>query len=508
MFNLSHYKSRFIHLCNLVALMSLGFVPVAIAQQAVILKPGPDERADSYGNAVALDGDNALIATRENDGGNIYVYRKENDQWRFKYRLFEEFSESFDAYGAAMDIEGDQAIIGAPGGENFAGIIYTYQLQDEVWVRTDSITASDIDGDNNQFGYSIDIDENYAFIGAITENDAGTSNGAVYVFQKEEDRWVEKIKLLPDSDPIFDIGLNFGIAVAIDGDYALIGTNSALLDDSPPAEVYAYKRDGDMWNKIGLLIGTEREENDRFGVSISMDEGYAAIASRASEQVHIFKREGDDWVEKEILRSPGIDESADFGNSVSLKGAYCAVGAESEDGLNGVLEIFAGAAYIFKREGEAWDSGQRLVSDKPVLTGQYGSTVTLSEEELFVAAVNELRSDSEDLEDGVVYVYNLSDIAISTSIDKTAIPTQFEVHQNFPNPFSQSTSINYSLREGAYIRLEVFSLLGRKVALLEDSFQAPGSYQINWNPKALPSGQYIYRFYAGNTSTTRLMTKF
>ena len=77
--------------------------------------------------------------------------------------------------------------------------------------------------------------------------------------------------------------------------------------------------------------------------------------------------------------------------------------------------------------------------------------------------------------------------------NKQSMPTKFELSQNYPNPFNPSTTINYSLPFASTVKLEVFNILGEKVASLVNSFQQPGNYQVLWNAENCASGIYFYR---------------
>ncbi|RMD49441.1 MAG: T9SS C-terminal target domain-containing protein, partial [Ignavibacteria bacterium] len=76
--------------------------------------------------------------------------------------------------------------------------------------------------------------------------------------------------------------------------------------------------------------------------------------------------------------------------------------------------------------------------------------------------------------------------------DGETIPGKFELFQNYPNPFNPSTVINYSLPQNAFVRLEVFDLLGNIVTTLVNEYQNAGLHQINFNASNLSSGIYFY----------------
>ncbi|NUM74601.1 T9SS type A sorting domain-containing protein, partial [candidate division KSB1 bacterium] len=85
------------------------------------------------------------------------------------------------------------------------------------------------------------------------------------------------------------------------------------------------------------------------------------------------------------------------------------------------------------------------------------------------------------------------------------IPTEFSLNQNYPNPFNPSTTILYALPKTAFVRLTVINPLGNEVETLVSATQVAGEYEINWNPKNLASGVYLYRIQAGEFVETRKM---
>lgn len=86
-------------------------------------------------------------------------------------------------------------------------------------------------------------------------------------------------------------------------------------------------------------------------------------------------------------------------------------------------------------------------------------------------------------------------------------PETFELAQNYPNPFNPSTNITYQLPMTSNVKLEVFDMLGRKVATLVDARQEAGTYVATLNGTAhnLASGVYFYRLQAGNFIATKKM---
>jgi endo-1,4-beta-xylanase len=81
----------------------------------------------------------------------------------------------------------------------------------------------------------------------------------------------------------------------------------------------------------------------------------------------------------------------------------------------------------------------------------------------------------------------------------------FALSQNFPNPFNPKTVVRSQLPGASQVRLVVYDLLGREVAVLVDGQRAAGSYQDTFDASGLASGVYIYRLTAGAYVETRQM---
>ncbi len=87
----------------------------------------------------------------------------------------------------------------------------------------------------------------------------------------------------------------------------------------------------------------------------------------------------------------------------------------------------------------------------------------------------------------------------------TNMPRTFLLEQNYPNPFNPSTTIRYQLPVASEVKLEVYDVLGKKVATLVSERQAAGYYQYVWNANGLASGVYVYRLQADQFVQTRKM---
>jgi hypothetical protein len=97
------------------------------------------------------------------------------------------------------------------------------------------------------------------------------------------------------------------------------------------------------------------------------------------------------------------------------------------------------------------------------------------------------------------------------SIDeKSRLPKEFGLAQNFPNPFNPETVILYEIPEQVHVLLSIYNLLGQRIRILMDGPHSPDFYRIVWDGKTdegrnVASGLYLYRLEAGEFVSTRKM---
>ena len=81
----------------------------------------------------------------------------------------------------------------------------------------------------------------------------------------------------------------------------------------------------------------------------------------------------------------------------------------------------------------------------------------------------------------------------------------YSLSNNYPNPFNPSTTISYSVPELSFVTIIVYDVLGKEITTLVNSEKPVGSYEVEFNAIALPSGVYFYRLQAGSFVETKKM---
>ncbi|MBU1707929.1 T9SS type A sorting domain-containing protein, partial [bacterium] len=120
------------------------------------------------------------------------------------------------------------------------------------------------------------------------------------------------------------------------------------------------------------------------------------------------------------------------------------------------------------------------------------------------------------VQNSVTYEYQISDVdisgretfyeyIISATPGRNAVPTDYALYQNHPNPFNPTTEIVYDVKEAGQVTLKVFNLLGQEIATLVDAVQSAQRYHVSFDGSTLASGVYLYTIQVNDFYATRKM---
>ncbi len=324
---------------------------------------------DSFGRSVAIDGDRVIVgAPLDNtvqagvfeDTGAVYVFELQRGGWIQTDKLLSGegplFSEG-DLFGFSIDLFGDRILVGAHADDNNNGddagaaYIFDYDLKNETWGIPLKLSPNTLDA-NDAFGFSVDLDEQQAIIGAYRDGISDT--GTAYIYSHvlfPNDSWIVNEILLPTNSNPNDL---FGTAVAISGDHALVGDQSAdLLTLKNTGKAYFYTRSTAGWSLPQVVFNSGAAAGDRFGYSVSLLGNQALIGAwfddtpSGADTGSAYKFEYNNslglWQEKyQITDSNSLSQDY-FGVSVALGENWIMAGAHRDDSPH----LNSGSAYVY-----------------------------------------------------------------------------------------------------------------------------------------------------------------
>ncbi|WP_288129066.1 hypothetical protein [Microbulbifer sp.] len=315
------------------------------------LKASNPGRNYQFGNSVSLSADGERLAvgawqessaatgvngnqdnTEAPGAGAVYIFGKEDDRWKQETYIKASNTDALDRFGevVALSADGQTLAVGAQDEESLAsgvnadqsdnsadkhgvldgaGAVYVFTRMSDGWQQQAYLKPSSID-EQDRFGRSLAIstDGNVLAVGSDSEdgiNGDPTSNdsensGAVYIFERNNDEWMQAAYLKPRVNISFN---GFGRSVSLSAD----GSQ--------------------------LAVGMPGDKSISKG--INEDPSLTDIAlSRYSGAVYLFNREGGSWVESSYLKAQNADFVDRFGTAVVLSsdGRTLVAGAPEEDG--------------------------------------------------------------------------------------------------------------------------------------------------------------------------------
>ena len=257
------------------------------------------------------------------------------------------------------------------------------------------------------FGTAVAVSGDYAIVGADGENE---STGAAYVFKREGSNWVQQARLTADDGLPSD---KFGVSVAISSTYAVVGASYADVEGKAnTGAAYVFQRSGIAWTQQTKLSASDAASSDFFGGSAAISGDYIIMGAAYEDEngpeagaAYVFYRVGSTWTEQDKLLAGDTNAGGGdyFGVSVSISGYYAIVGAYLHNDPDTNTDF--GSVYVFKRNGESWDFVKMLEADDGAAGDYFGRSVSISGN---YAAVGAFGDDDNEKSSGSVYFFKLS----------------------------------------------------------------------------------------------------
>lgn len=251
-----------------------------------------------------------------------------------------------------------------------------------ITLTESKLTASDPTLDA-RFGLAIAIDGDTAIIGAPAANGNASASGAAYIFQYKSGKWTQSAKLISSDGAGGD---SFGSSVAIDGDTIAIGAKGQDAAGANAGAVYLFTRMGGTWTEVDKLLPSSAGDT-WFGYTIALDGDTLAVGGpyrnsgvTNSGAVYIFRRDASGWGEEKRFATGGGGAvlSDLFGWSVALRGNLLVVGAYLDD-----------VAHVYNRTASGWVKKTTLSGNDTQNADRFGYAVATDGARIIAGATHD-----------------------------------------------------------------------------------------------------------------------
>lgn len=351
---------------------------------------------DSFGCAVSVSesaaADYIIVGNEKYStfGGRAYVYKLDRsatkDPWKYQDTLAPDTTGS--SFGFSVDISGSQAVVGAyadASAGSTRGAVYIFEFESPNWTQKKKYTGA---ATGDRLGYSVALTTNTVVAGAPYFDSLYLNAGRVETFTRDATTWsVGPTILANDGDTS---GSQFGSAVDIDATSLIVGSPAYTGAFSSEGKVYIFVKsvawDPQSVPNLNLVL------DNNYGQSVSIRGGNALAGTpTTSPIVGTYSNPSGSW-KSSTLTAPGLG----FGTSVGVASEYAVVGAPLENGNRGL-------AYMYRLSGSTWSQYGTTLSDSNAPADEnFGCAVAISENYCVIGA-----KGSSAAGDGAVYVYKL-----------------------------------------------------------------------------------------------------
>ncbi len=511
--------------------------------ETIKLSDGETASEDQFGISVAISGNLAISGAQQDDdvapnAGAAYIFERSGTLWLQRTKLVADDAKAGDLFGNTVAISGETVVVGAPGADDAgpeSGAAYVFTYLGDEWVQRAKLIGDDTSMFDH-FGTAVAVHEDTALIGAHGKDEGAEDSGAAYIFVRNGVAWIQQAKLAHRNAVPGD---QFGHAVAIYGDNALIGAHLSDATGPDSGAAYIFTRNGGTWTQDFEIIPNDSGLGDEFGYAVDLTNGVAIIGAPKEDRsepdmgaAYVFVETRTAWLQQSKLTATEAEAEDEFGSAVAIHQDTAIVGAwkddhpvaDSRDNALEPLQIDKGSAYSFLRDGLTWVQKRRIVASGTNRSDLFGASVAIRGAFAIVGAAG---NDNAGDNAGSAFIYNPIDLGFQSADVPFAVDPnsktltllghikQTMIFQNYPNPFNPETWFPYNLAEQAEVTVKIYDGAGALVRQLDIGLQEPGSYRSQekaayWDGRnefgtKVASGIYFYTFTAGDFQSTRRM---
>jgi hypothetical protein len=450
-------QSRRWILFPLIVLLILVCTSATIADWSQLTKLIPNDinPGDEFGWSVDVDGDTIIAGTYQDDAaiedsGSAYVFVRNGDVWTQQAKLVPDDVDAYDRFGYSVSVDGDTAVIGTYQDDVAAinsGSAYVFARDGNTWTQRAKLVP-DTPSAYKLFGRSVSVDGDTIVVGADGDPPGDINSGSAYVFVRDGDTWTQQAEI---AAPDYSSGNGFGVSVSLDGDNVLIGDSRDSVGNDANGSAYVFTRSGTTWALQSQLLSSDPSEDAEFGIAVSLSGDTALIGAHKDDNgavdtgsAYVFVRNGNTWTQQTKIIPSEFAEDNQFGSSVALYGDTAFIGVPG----NNKSEMDAGNAYVFTRSGTTWTQQTKLTPPDMTESGFFGISAALDDG---IGVIGAYHDDEAGFLSGSVYIFSDAPVTSTPPTITSPAPPDgtVQVAYNHTLTATGDATISYAVTSGA-----------------------------------------------------------
>lgn len=470
----------------------------ALAQVSLLqeLKPTPFVE-HTLGYSVAIDGNLMVAGTRFENA--VYVYQRTGTTWSQVAQLVPSDLDIYDEFGMSVALSGTTIVVGARSNSfdanaqdslSRAGAVFVFEKSGNTWVQAQKLVAP-TRSEFDVFGSAVALSGSTLAVSAPSHDNL---RGAVFMFEKIGASWVYSQKLQATGGNTY-----LGVSLALAGNYlAVRNLNNTDVNEANPLDqagsVIVFEKTGTTWAQAQKLVAADRTISHRFGGALALHGSTLVIGANGDfggkGAAYVFERGAMAWTQtQKLIPSDRATQQiyTYFGSAVAVEGGRIVVsGARNSNDAAGVPlqpQRLAGGLYVYDKGASSWALTQKVVWEDPELNSDDWNNLAISGNTIVRGSPANGSVSSVNRGSGVVFVF--SNCPQLTFGFKASGARSSSIGSNSEG----LVTLQANLCAGGSVTLSDFTRSSTRIGFLEKIRAGSANVRFNGNPVSVPRAQ-------------------
>jgi hypothetical protein len=330
---------------------------------------------DQLGASIALHGDLALVGAPQDDhvfgnAGSAYLLQFDGQTWQEIQKLTASMPRPSAAFGEAVALDSDVVVVSS----KLQSSVYVYRRHGTAWLEEQvlrGVGTSPVP----YFGASLAILDDVIAVGAPLDFKTTTfpQTGAVHIFRFNGSRWNLEAKIAPATGSNMEY---FGASVALEGNLLVVGTPFDLIGGSHQGSASIFQYQGTGWVLLQKILSPLTRRQDQFGTAVDISGGTVVVGAVESHRspsagaAYVYRQQGTAWNLEQRIQSSHAEDGDRFGVALACEGNTLLVGAPGR-------KTQRGNAFLYRFNGTAWQEARKFRLGRRAILDKLGTAVAL-----------------------------------------------------------------------------------------------------------------------------------